>query len=186
MSKSDIKTLNFIYQDTEIHFLINPLDDNVLVNATEMAKLFNKQIDNFTRLSSTKKFISALLIYENSKFVPSDVREQITEIDIIYGTNKATYMHRKLALYFAFWLDIDFQIWVIDKIEKILFGNYKKHWDAHVIQTNAEDKAEELKAKLHIEPTVEIVKDYFKELAIIQTAKTAKRKAISNQLKMEL
>ena len=29
------QALEFIYQETEIHFLINTTDDNVMVNATE-------------------------------------------------------------------------------------------------------------------------------------------------------
>ena len=183
MSKTDIKTLNFIYQDTEIHFLINPLDDNVMVNATEMAKLFNKEPKDFLRLDGTKKFINYQLIKNN---IVADVPRYI-EKNIVYSNNKAgTYMTRKLALKFATWLDVAFEDWVFETIEKILFANYKKHWDAHVIQTQAEDKLEELKAELHIEPTVQKVKDYFKELAIIKSAKTAKRKAIFNQLKMEL
>lgn len=177
------KTLNFIYQDTEIHFLINPLDDNVMVNATEMAKPFKKRVKNFLRLEETKNFIN----YQVEKnYIGSDVSRYIEE-NIYYSNNKAgTYMTRKLALKFAMWLDIAFEDWVFETIEKILFANYKKHWDAHVIQTQSENKLEKLKSELHIEPTIEKVKDYFKELDIIKSAKTAKRKAIANQLKMDL
>ena len=48
------KALEFIYQDTQIHFLLGN-EKNVMVNATEMAKAFGKEIDNFLRLESTKK-----------------------------------------------------------------------------------------------------------------------------------
>jgi hypothetical protein len=41
--KKIVKPLEFSYDDKIIHFLMN--DDNVMVNATEMAKVFNKRID---------------------------------------------------------------------------------------------------------------------------------------------
>lgn len=119
-------TIDFLYQETEIHFLVNPNDKNVMVNATEMAKLFSKPVDNFIRLDGTKKFISSLLKLENSQFVPSDVREQMQESDIIYATNKATFMNRKLALKFAAWLDVDFEVWLFSTIDEILFASNKK------------------------------------------------------------
>ena len=179
-----MKTLEFMYQENAIHFLVNPKDENVLINATEMAKPFNKQVDNFTRLEGTEKFINALLKSENSKFAPSDVREQITKKDVIYGTNKATFMHRKLAIYFAFWLDVDFQIWIIDTIDEIIFGNYKKHWEAHAIQEQAKIDMETLKTTLLENPTLETVQSYFEAETIFKTAKSNKATAIRNQLKM--
>ena len=60
-----MKTLEFIYQETQIHFLINPQDDNVMINATEMAKLFNKEVRSFLRLDGTKQFVKALLEKKN-------------------------------------------------------------------------------------------------------------------------
>lgn len=42
-----MKTLEFIYQDTQIHFAINPLDKDVMINATEMANAYNKRLDVF-------------------------------------------------------------------------------------------------------------------------------------------
>ena len=63
------KTLEFIYQDTQIHFLVNPLDKNVMINATEMAKVFNKDVLDFMKNDSTKNFISEALKTENSRFL---------------------------------------------------------------------------------------------------------------------
>ena len=42
-----------------------------MVNATQMAKAFNKRLDNFTRLKQTKAFIEVL-----ESPVTSDVRER--------------------------------------------------------------------------------------------------------------
>lgn len=44
-----------MYKDTLIHFLVNPLDKNVMVNATEMAKLFNKETRVFLKADHAKK-----------------------------------------------------------------------------------------------------------------------------------
>lgn len=178
--KQKSKALEFIYQDTQIHFFLGN-EKNVMVNATEMAKAFNKQIDNFTRLEGTKVFIQALIKSENSKFVPSDVREQTTEKDLIYSTNKATFMNKKLAMYFAFWLDVDFQIWIIDTIDDILFGHYKEHWEAHIKQEDAKAMMEKTKKKLLTEATQEDVIAYFKAEAEFNSAKNEKSKAIRNQ-----
>lgn len=52
-----MKTLEFFYQETEIHFLVNPNQKNVMVNATEMAKMFNKRMDHFLKADHAQKFI---------------------------------------------------------------------------------------------------------------------------------
>ena len=55
-----MKVLEFIYNENTISF--NPTgNDDVLVNATEMAKAFDKRIDNFLRLDNVDEFIDALI-----------------------------------------------------------------------------------------------------------------------------
>lgn len=182
--KTDLKAVEFIYQDTEIHFLLGN-EKNVMVNATEMAKAFGKEVDNFLRLESTKKFIFCLLKRENSKIIPSDVRGYLTEEDIVIGKKRGgTYMHRKLALEFASWLDVDFKVWIIDTIDDLLFGNYKKHWDAHVKQEDAKTLMEEAKQRLLINPTQADVIAYFNAESEFKAAKTDKQKAISSQYRL--
>jgi len=178
------KALEFIYQDTQIHFLLGN-EKNVMVNATEMAKAFGKEIDNFLRLESTKKFITAFLKRENSKIIPSDVRGYLTEEDVIIGKKRGgTYMHRKVALKFAAWLDVDFEVWIIDTIDDLLFGHYKEHWDAHIKQENARERMEEAKKKLLLNATQEDVIAYFRAESEFNAAKNEKTKAIRNQLSL--
>lgn len=55
-----MKSLELIYQDTEIHFLVNPTEKNVMINATEMAKAFGKQTKLFLKAANTKAFIEAM------------------------------------------------------------------------------------------------------------------------------
>lgn len=178
------KALEFIYQDTQIHFLLGN-EKNVMVNATEMAKAFGKEIDNFLRLESTKKFITAFLKRENSKIIPSDVRGYLTEEDVIIGKKRGgTYMHRKVALKFAAWLDVDFEVWIIDTIDDLLFGHYKEHWDAHIKQEKAKERMEEAKKKLLLNATQEDVVAYFRAESEFNAAKNEKTKAIRNQLSL--
>lgn len=119
------KAVEFIFQDTQIHFLLGN-EKNVMVNATEMAKVFGKDVDKFLRLESTKNFISRLIERENSKIIPPDVGGYLQESDVIFGRKRGgTYMHRKVALKFAAWLDVNFELWIIDTIETILFGKAK-------------------------------------------------------------
>lgn len=179
-----MKTLEFNYQENEIHFLVNPNDKNVMINATEMAKPFNKQIDNFTRLEGTQNFISALLESEKSNFVPSHLREQMTVKDLIYGTNKATFMHRKLALKFAAWLDVKFELWIIDTIDEVIFGNYQKHWEAHAEQELAKIEMETLKNQMLTNPSIETNRAYFEAEKRMKEAKNSKNKAIRHQYRL--
>ena len=179
-----MKTLEFIYQENEIHFLVNPMDKNVMVNATEMAKPFNKRVRNFLRLEETKLFTKLLLEKENSNFDSSDVSGQKEEKDIFYTTNKATFMHRKLALKFAAWLDVEFELWVFETLDEIIFGNYKKHWEAHARQEAEKVKMEDLKNELLTQPTVEKAIEYFEAEKAYKTAKYDKTKAIRSQLKL--
>ena len=178
------QTIHKFYNEIDINFLINANNSNIMINATQMAKAFNKQVDNFIRLEGTQKFINALINSGNNKFVPSHLREQITERQIIYATNKATFMHRKLAIYFAFWLDIDFQLWIIDTIDDILFGNYKKHWEAHATWEEAKLHLQSVKEKMLENPTQDLILDYFRTEEIIKNTASEKRKAIQQQVNL--
>lgn len=170
------------YKGVKVHF--SPSKNNVMVNATEMAEIYDKRVQNFIRLESTEKFISALINAENSSFDSSDMSEQKARKDVIYGTNKATFMHRKLALKFAAWLDVEFELWVFSVIDSILYGNYNKHWEAHAIQEENRLKMENLKQEMLSNPTKENVFEYFNAEREVKAAKSEKTKAIKAQLKL--
>jgi len=187
MKKLESKALEFIYQDVQIHFLLSQ-GDNVMVNATDMAKAFNKRIEDFKRLDGTKLFIKQLIDAENLKFAHADMREQnqflVEEKDVIYSTNKSTFMHRILAIKFAAWLDTEFEIWIYSTIDKILFGHYKQHWDAHIKQEDAKERMEKAKNKLLLEATQEDAIAYFEAEKEYKIAKNEKLKAIQSQYKL--
>lgn len=117
--------IKYAYNGQEVEFdLVNK---NVMVNATEMAKCFGKRIDVFLKTEPTKAFINALLKSQilTGEFPPIGGNSGInSEKDLIQtrGQN-GTWMHRKLALKFAAWLDPDFEVWVFSTIDELLFGD---------------------------------------------------------------
>jgi hypothetical protein len=166
MSKPESKALEFIYQDVQIHFLLSQ-GDNVMVNATEMAQLFNQETRYFLRLDSTKNFAKAMLREkfnraDYSNFDPffgkkkqnnSDNRAELHDYikeNIYYSQKKGgTYLCSELALKFAAWLDPDFDLWVQRTIYSILFSEYYMIHKKKVIEIEeTKNKIEQLKFKI--------------------------------------
>ncbi|MGD9930182.1 MAG: KilA-N domain-containing protein [Mangrovibacterium sp.] len=110
-----MKVVKFIYNNQEVDFLPS-VNEDVMVNATQMAKAFGKEMKDFNKLESTNKFIEACLISEDSSLIGIRKKEDL----IISKKNSGTWMHRILALKFAAWLDPMFELWVFVTIDKIL------------------------------------------------------------------
>lgn len=87
--------------------------DNVMVNATEMAKPFNKRPNDFLILKSTNELTNSLSAKTG---IP------VTDLVIVNqgGNNQGTWMHEDLALVFAQWLSPDFYLWCNDRIKELL------------------------------------------------------------------
>lgn len=197
-----MKTLEFFYQETEIHFLVNPQQKNVMVNATEMAKIFGKRTDHFMKSDHAKKFIS--LLENETEQTPNGGRSKSKSPDISGNLNgefppngrnsefkivdnrghMGIYFERRLALKFAAWLSPEFEVWVFSTLDEILFGHYRKHWDAHARQEEARLNMEFLKEKLIREATPEMAVEYFEAEREFNSAKYDKTKAIKNQLRL--
>ena len=177
-----MKSLEFIYQDTQIHFLLGNEGD-VMVNATEMAKAFGKRVRNFSRLDSTQEFIEEL-VNQKHNVDSSHVSYQNFKKEVISGSNKATYMSRILALEFAAWLDLKFKIWVWEKMDEVLFGFLKEYRDAMLDEIHFKNEKETAKEEMLLYPTAENVKRYFEAEAGIKSAKNKKNKASANQLNL--
>lgn len=174
------KTLEFIYQDTSIHFLMDNSND-VMVNATEMAKPFGKRVRDFERLDGTENYIQELLLDLNNS---ADVRCYNRED--VYNTNRkgGTYMHRYLAIKFAYWLDVKFEVWITKTIDELIFGNYKKHWDAHAKQEEGKAEMAKFKQQMLLKPTEENVLAYFEAVQKVEDATRTKSKVIKEQIKL--
>jgi len=108
--ENDIRIFDF--DNSRITFLKNS-KRQIMVNATEMAKPFNKNTKDWLRNSSTKQFIDALL-RERRLLHSSDL------LQVTYGNNGGTWMHEDLAIEFAKWLDPRFGIWCNDRIKELV------------------------------------------------------------------
>lgn len=88
--------------------------DNVVVNATEMAKPFGKLVGDWIRLKTTTEFAEAL---------SADMQIPISAlIQVVKGGNneQGTWMHEDIALEFARWLSPAFAIWCNKRIKELL------------------------------------------------------------------
>ena len=98
------------YKGSQISFISG---ENVMVNATQMAKPFGKEPKHWLLNQSTRDFIQAL----------SEVRN-LTSADLVKvtkgGIEQGTWMHEDVALEFARWLSPAFAIWCNDRIKELL------------------------------------------------------------------
>ena len=90
-----------------------------LINATDMAKPFNKNVADFLRLNGTKRFVTALEArYGN----PHNGRKKEV-LKVVQGgrpEHQGTWMDELLALKLAGWLDAEFEIWMYERIRELL------------------------------------------------------------------
>jgi hypothetical protein len=102
----------FNYNETPITF---SLGDTTMINATQMAKPFNKRPVDYLRLPSTNELISAIVrkshISENQLVIS---KQGSTE------NGGGTWLHEDIALDFAQWLSVDFKLWCNDRIKELL------------------------------------------------------------------
>lgn len=98
------------YKGSQISFISG---ENVMINATQMAKPFGKEPKHWLLNQSTRDFIQAL----------SEVRN-LTSADLVKvtkgGIEQGTWMHEDVALEFARWLSPAFAIWCNDRIKELL------------------------------------------------------------------
>lgn len=107
------------FEQNPVTFLLSK-ENSVMVNATEMAKIFDKRLDHFLKADHVKDFISVL------EFTPFGGNSEPLKPEEIMKTrgSAGTYFHRILALKFAAWLSPEFEVWVYSTIEQILFGKH--------------------------------------------------------------
>ncbi len=153
---SNIKTFNF--EGQLIEFDLN--EKNIMVNATEMAKVFDKRIDHFLRSEHAENFINAML-----EFPPyGGNSEPLKREEILQTRGKSgTWMHRILALKFAAWLNPKFELWVYATIDDLLFGKYKE------IDTSLR-KTAEIKTRIEDLETELLNTEQYKEIERLRLA----------------
>jgi len=172
------KTLEYLYQEFEIHFTVHGPEKQVMVNATEMAKAFGKRTTNYLTNEKTKELILKLELTE----IPVNSNYKVLKNKGHMGY----YFCDILALDFAAWLDVDFRIWIYKKILDITMGEYKRHFKAHLALKNEENNEKTLRLLVTKEPTAENYKDLVDCIDNQKKYKKLKAQSINNQLKMKL
>jgi len=95
--------------------------DSIAVNATQMAKPFNKQVSDFLRLTTTDRFLASL---ESVRGIPRTALIQTVQGGI--SVNQGTWFHEDVAIEFARWLSPEFAIWCNDRIKELTTKGYTK------------------------------------------------------------
>lgn len=92
-------------------------------NATEIAAIFGKKPIDWLRLPETERYIQALIKREKEKAAENGEVLKVGKSHFIktkrskYG---GTWLHPKLTVAFARWLNIDFAIWCDEQIMQLL------------------------------------------------------------------
>lgn len=86
------------------------------INATEIAKRHGKRLDFWLRNADTKQYMAALSRHLNT----SDCRDLIRTQR---GRGGGSWLHPKLAVAFARWIDVDFGVWADMQIDALLRGD---------------------------------------------------------------
>ena len=113
--------LNFSFNNTVVSFRADGF-----LNATAIAKHFGKQPRDYLVNQQTQEYIAALAENLSIKGNPLIDEKQIVKIKS--GSSKnggGTWLHPKLAIHFARWLDPRFAVWCDEQIEQILSGSLK-------------------------------------------------------------
>lgn len=169
------EAVQYLFQDRQIHFLIHQSDENVMVNATEMAKAFGKRTTNYLANETTKELILKLELTE----IPANSNYKVLE----NRGHMGYYFCEILALDFAAWLDIDFKIWIYKTIREILFGKYNIHRKKTIAIEQTKAKIEDFRQKLVSKNDADAI-GLLKELDNLKQLQKDKAKAIVEQTKL--
>ena len=112
-----IKTFNF--NNVSVSF-----NEAGYLNATQIASHFGKRVPDFLKTEQNQEYISALAehLSKTKKIV---LKENQLVIVKHGGNNRGTWLHPKLAIHFARWLDPKFAVWCDEQIEHIISGSLK-------------------------------------------------------------
>lgn len=103
------------YNDISVAFT-----DDAWFNATAAAERFGKRVDNWLRLQDTQEYMTALSEVLN----PSHLRDLVKTRR---GKAGGTWLHPKLAVRFAQWLDMRFAVWCDMQIDALIKRTHPHH-----------------------------------------------------------
>ena len=90
------------------------------VNITPIAKHYKKRPNDYLRLARTEEYIQALAGKLSSTGFPVDVNSLVVTVEGGFSDNNGTWLHPKLVIDFARWLNPEFALWCDEQIENIL------------------------------------------------------------------
>lgn len=148
-----MESKTFQFNGKEIAFEM--VGENVVVNATEMAKVFNKDVYDFLRTEGTKSYIEAFCESEKLRFGDEfSPNGKLVKV-VRGGEHNGTWMERSVALKFAAWLDPHFEVWVYKTIDQLLFGEYELIHKKVVEAAERKAEIEKLRTELQNDPNTD-------------------------------
>jgi phage antirepressor YoqD-like protein len=100
----------FSYNGNKVLFDIK---DDVMVNATQLAKIYGKRPNDYLSLPATNQLINAI----TRKYGIAENQLVRTERG---GIAPGTWMHRLIVVDFCQWLDIDLKLWCTEKLDELM------------------------------------------------------------------
>lgn len=100
-----------LYRDYQVRFNLDGW-----INATDIAKKYERRLDHWLATQETEAYLAALGRHLNT-------RDRGYLIQTRRGAGGGTWLHPKLAVVFARWLDIDFAVWCDMQIDRLLSGD---------------------------------------------------------------
>lgn len=100
----------FSYNGNNVLFGIK---DDVMVNATQLAKIYGKRPNDYLSLPATNQLINAI----TRKYGIAENQLVRTERG---GIAPGTWMHRLIVVDFCQWLDIDLKLWCTEKLDELM------------------------------------------------------------------
>lgn len=111
--------VSFGYEGKTINF--KDQKGYVLVNATQMAKVFGKTPKDWLRLQSTEEFLNVLKDSRSADMPNGLFQDDKILVQVIRGgLNQGTWMDEDVALEFSRWLHPKFAIWTNKHIKELL------------------------------------------------------------------
>ena len=92
------------------------------LNATAIATHFGKQPRDYLKTEQTQQYIAVLADFLSTKTKILVKENQIVNVKN-GGSERGTWLHPKLAIHFARWLDPKFAVWCDEQIEQIISGS---------------------------------------------------------------
>ncbi|MDK4696490.1 KilA-N domain-containing protein [Kingella negevensis] len=103
------------------------------LHATQIAKHFGKLPKDYLKTEQTQEYIAALA----DNCVRRKILTDKNQLVIIKqgGIEQGTWLHPKLAIHFARWLDPKFAVWCDEQIEQIISGSLQSLPHQNTVQT---------------------------------------------------